>query len=246
MIKLILSCLILITAVSAFADELIFNTQEFKPFSYQDSGNNLGVGVEIVQSVCKKAGLDCKLNFYPWTRAQKGVEEGQADGLFILAKTPEREKWLTFTESLIESEYALFVPKDDTKNYSSAKEFTGKKIGVYGPSGTSASLEKMAAEVEGITIDQSVDDIAAFKKLNIKRVDAAYSNKDVGLMLIKDLTLDQVKYAFGHKKIVYYIAFNKNSAKQPAIDKFLKGVADFKKSGELKKLLDKYHMTEAK
>ena len=98
----------------------------------------------------------------------------------------------------------------------------------------------------GFNIDVSVDDIAAFKKLNIKRVDAAYSNKDVGMSLIKDLGLDQVKYSFSHKKITYYVAFSKKAADKATINLFLKTAEEMKKSGEIKKILDKYHMTEPK
>ena len=90
--KILLAITILCTQFSLFGAELIFNTQDFKPFSYQEKGKNLGAGVEIVEHVCQKAGITFKINFYPWTRAQKGVEEGDAQGLFILAKTPDRDK----------------------------------------------------------------------------------------------------------------------------------------------------------
>jgi len=229
------------------AKELVFATQDFKPFSYQDNGKPAGAGVEIVLTACKKAGIDAKIDFYPWTRAQKYVENGEAQGLFILAKTPEREKILDFSIPLIESEYALFVSADDQQKYENAKDFNGKIIGVYGPSGTSASLDKMAIDAGNIkNIDMSVDDIAAFKKLNIKRVDAVYSNRDVGEMLVKDLKLDKVKYALTHKKITYYIAFSKKAADKELVKNFEEALSALKKSGELKKILDKYDILEAK
>ncbi len=54
--KLILFGLALLLTVNQLSGELIFNTQEFKPFSYQENENNLGAGVEIVKAVCKKPG----------------------------------------------------------------------------------------------------------------------------------------------------------------------------------------------
>lgn len=237
--------LMILLSFNLFANELIFNTQDFKPYSYLENNIAKGAGVEIIEAVCKKAKLQYKINFYPWARAQKDVEEGKAQGLFVLAKSAEREQWLNFSEPLIDTEYAFFVSIDDKTQYKSVNEFKNKIIGVYGPSNTSSALEKLASEVGNITIEMTPDDIEAFKKLDTKRIDVVYSNRDVGQMFIKDLKLNNIKLGISHKKIVYSIALSKQFTDEESTKIFFEALKSMKTNGEIKKILDKYKMREA-
>lgn len=243
--KYFIFALMILLSFNLPAKELIFNTQDFKPYSYLENNIAKGAGVEIIDAVCKKANLQYKINFYPWLRAQKGVEEGKAQGLFVLAKSTDREQWLNFSESLIDTEYALFISTDDKTQYKSINEFKNKIIGVYGPSNTSTALEKLASEIGNITIEMTPDDIEAFKKLDSKRIDAVYSNRDVGQMLIKDLNLNNTKLGISHKKITYFIALSKQYADEESAKLFFETLKAMKKNGEIKKILDKYRMKEA-
>lgn len=243
--KYFLFVLMILLSFNLNAIELIFNTQDFKPYSYLENNIAKGAGVEIITAACKKSKLQYKINFYPWARSQREVDEGNAHGLFVLAKSTDRETWLDFSEPLIDTEYALFVPTDDNAQYKSINEFKNKKIGVYGPSSTSTTLGKLASEVGNITIEMTPDDIEAFKKLDAKRLDAVYSNRDVGQMLIKDLKLKNTKIGFNHKKIVYFIAISKQFKDEENVKVFFETLKEMKTNGEIKKILDKYGMKEA-
>lgn len=241
-------CIIMFSCLYAFIYSqtiLIFNTQEFEPFIYSQNNHPVGPGAEILELVCKNSGISYKLNIYPWTRAMAEVEEGKANGLFFLAKSKEREAWLDFSTPIIATEYGFFVLNEDKTKYSSDfQEMTNKTIGVYGPSNTSTSLESFAKTVS-IKIDKSVDDEAAFKKLSAGRFEAVYSNKDVGLAIIKKLNLKNIHYAGKHKDLVYYFALSKKTD-QTQKEKFFNELTTIKNNGGLSKILTKHNIQTAK
>ena len=47
------------------AEPLIFNTQDFKPFSYETSGVVSGPGADIIREVCKTMGTACSIRMRP-------------------------------------------------------------------------------------------------------------------------------------------------------------------------------------
>lgn len=244
--KLLFVLMLLASVFSIYAQNtLVFNSQEFSPFIYTQGGKPAGPGADIIATACKNAGIQYQINFYPWTRSVKEAEDGKVNGLLLLAKNKEREAWLDFSVPLIDTEYGFFVVKTDNTKYSTDfKEFAGKTIGVYGPSNTATSLEAFAKTVE-IKTDMTVDDESAFKKLNAGRYEGVYSNKDVGLALVKSLSLNNVKYAGKQKPLVYYISLTKKT--NPELrKKFLDEVTKMKADGTLNKILSKYSIHMAK
>lgn len=244
--KLLFVLMLFIIVFCLYAENaLVFNSQEFSPFIYTQGGKPAGPGAEIIATACKNAGIQYQINFYPWTRSVKEAEDGKVNGLLLLAKNKEREGWLDFSVPLIDTEYGFFVLKTDNTKYSSDfKELSGKTIGVYGPSNTATSLETFAKSIS-IKTDMTVDDESAFKKLNAGRYEGVYSNKDVGLALLKQLSLENVKYAGKQKPLVYYIALTKKT--NPALSKkFFDEVSKMKADGTLNKILSKYNIHMAK
>ncbi len=79
-----------------------------------------------------------------------------------------------------------------------------------------------------------------FIKLSMGRVDAVYSNRDVGYTLIKTLGLKNIRYVGPHKKLQYYIAFSKEFVDKKTVDKFNATFVDLQKRGVLQKILQKY------
>lgn len=76
-------CIILsISGTVVFAQSLIFNTQEFPPFSYGIDGRVSGPVAEIIETACKKSQLTCSFRLLPWTRAQKEVVVGKGPCTF--------------------------------------------------------------------------------------------------------------------------------------------------------------------
>ncbi len=227
------------------AAKLEFATQEFAPFSYTVDKEIKGPGPEIVRLVCSEMNIDCSIRVFPWRRALIMAQDGNIQGLFLIGKNKEREKWLVFSPPLLTTEYGIFVKDSNPLEVSNIQDIEGYDVGVYGPSNTSHSLEKIKAQIKDLKIKMDPNDEPCFNKLSLGRVDAVYSNKDVGFALIRKLELKNIRYAGTHKKLQYHIGIVKRNTDKKLSDRFNQTLRKLCKQGAIQKILAAYHMIPA-
>lgn len=205
-----------------------------------------GPAADIIRTVCRDMEADCSFKLLPWPRAQKEVREGKAHGMFVIGWNKARAKWLHFSPPILNTEYGFFVRQDNPLQFKEVTDVKGYRVGVYGPSNTSRSLEKIKAQIQDLTIEMRANDEAGFKKLSLGRVDAVFSNRDVGLALIAKLGLKNLQYAGAQRILQYYIGFSQQYADKQLVERFNATFRDLHKRGEIHKILGKYHMEAAK
>ncbi len=200
---------------------MILNTQDFAPFHYKTSrkGEAYGPVPQIVKTVCRAAGINCRIVLYDsWRLAQEDVKAGKADGMFVIAWNSARAQWLHRSTAIIETEYGLFVRADDDLQFELGSDrpsdLDGYTVGVYGPSGTSTSLKKLKTALESrgskIFINLEPDDKPLFQKLSVSRGKyAVYSNRIVGETIIRGMGLNNTRYSGMHRGLSYYVGFSK-------------------------------------
>ncbi len=243
-IACILLCFIHSAAIAKL--NIIFTTQDFYPFSYKQNGKVLGPGAEIIRTICNKINAECTITLHPWRRSIAMIKKGQTQSVFLVGKNKEREKWLAFSPAVVSTEYGFFECTESPLKYKNIQSLSGKTIGVYGPSNTSYQLKKTTRPIEKeVSIDLTPDDLTQFRKLSRCRVDAVYSNRDVGMAVIQGLKVQNVRYVVTDKKLNYYFAFSKKHTPAVFIRQFNAQLDKMKKSGELKNILDKYKMEMA-
>ena len=241
----------LLAASQAWSQELKFNTQDFPPFNYAIDGVVSGPAADIIVKVCAEAQMTCTFDLLPWIRAQDEVKRGQANAMFVIGWNEKRAKWLHFAPPIMNTEYGIFVRKDNPLDYKGLPDIVGYTVGVYGPSNTSNSLEKMKdgmteKGLDPIKIDMRPDDESGFKKLGLGRLDAVFSNRDVGYALIAKLGLkDNIRYAGPTKKLKYYIGFSKEHNDPDILQKFDAAYLKLYKQGDVKTILERYGMEPA-
>ncbi|WP_159084727.1 substrate-binding periplasmic protein [Dongshaea marina] len=229
---------------AAVSATISFATQEFPPFNYKGGSGVAGPGVDIINAVTKSMGDSATFKIYPWSRAQDLVKKGKVDGLFLLGKNKKRMEWLYYTPPIITTEYGFFVQTSAPLQYKAPSDIKGMKVGVFGPSNTSNSLNKLAKQVD-IKVDMTNKNEAVFKKLSSGRVDAVYSNRDVGNSIIKKLGITNLRYAGAQKPVTYYIAFSKEGFAEGTVKSFNEHYLKLKASGEIGKIVSGYNMTLA-
>ncbi|NDV22777.1 ABC transporter substrate-binding protein [Desulfovibrio sp. JC022] len=243
---LVLLIIVAFPTGSAARMEIKFATQDFFPFSYEENGEIKGPGAEIVREVCKKIDVKCSIGLYPWRRSLAMCNKGQIQALFMVGKNKERVQDFYFSPPLIATEYGFFECLDKPIKYEGITSLHNMTIGTYGPSNTSYSLEKLVIGPDNnINIDITPDDLTQFKKLARCRVDAVYSNKDVGLAIMKRLKIKNIAYAGTEKRLNYYIAFSKKSTPSVLVRKFNLCLSLMKQSGRLQQILQKYGLQAA-
>ncbi|MCP4347193.1 MAG: transporter substrate-binding domain-containing protein [Desulfobacterales bacterium] len=235
-------CTSLLFGTTVMGTELKFATQEFAPFSYETDGVVSGPVADIIRAICKEMETDCSFKSLPWARSQLYVKKGKMQGLFVIAYSDERSQWLTYSPPVLNTEYGFFVQNDNPLDLKQLSDISSYKIGVYGPSNTSKSLEKLKGELGNIVIDMTPHDEFPFKKLILGRVDAVYSNRDVGFALLRQLGLNNVKYIGAHKKLQYYIAFSKKYTDMKIVEKFNTTFMNLYKQGKIQQILAEYKM----
>jgi len=245
-IVLAMTAACLLAALSpAGAAELIFNTQEFAPFTYSEGGVVKGPVTEIVRKVCAEMRIECPIRSLPWRRAQQEVEEGKANGMFAIGWNAERAKWLYFSPPIVITEYGFFVRNENPLVFKQNADVKGYTVGVFGPSNTSTALEKIRAEVKDLTIDMTPQDEAAFQKLSVGRVQAVFSNRDVGHDLSRSLGITNIRYTGRQQSLKYYVGFSQKFTDKALVDQFSAAFRTLHKQGVIQEILARYRMDPA-
>jgi len=89
------------------------------------------------------------------------------------------------------------------------------------------------------------DDEAAFRKLSLARVDAVFSNRDVGYDLLHKLALKNIRYSGRQQSLKYYIGFSQKFTDKKVVDEFNTTFRSLYKRGVIQEILAKYKMDAA-
>lgn len=240
-VTLVFGACLLFTGFAAGA-ELKFNTQEFAPFNYGINGVASGPVADIIKKICGEINITCTIEVLPWRRAQDEVRNGIAHGMFSIGWNKKRAQWLYFSPPILSTEYGFFLRDNNPLQFMRNSDVKGYTVGVFGPSNTATALEKIKAEIKDMSIDMTPDDEAAFKKLSLGRVDAVFSNRDVGYDLMRKFDLKNIRYAGRQQSLKYYIGFSQKFTDKKLVDQFNAAFRDLHKRGAIQEILAKYKM----
>ncbi len=97
--RLAVSILCALAVCVAQAKEiLVVGTTFARIYEQTETGEFIGLGVELARSIAQQQGLTLKFGIVPWARAQEMVANGSADVLVGPYKTPAREARFAFTD----------------------------------------------------------------------------------------------------------------------------------------------------
>lgn len=110
------------------AIRLTFVTDSFPPYYYTENGVTKGLQYELAKAVFKKMNIPFEIKFLPWKRALMMAESLQADGIFGLRKTHDRQTWLIYPkEPLMVARTVIFKPAESQFEYTGVDSLKGKK-----------------------------------------------------------------------------------------------------------------------
>lgn len=233
------------------ADRLRFVTLEFAPFIYGENQQVAGPGRDVIAAACERAAIDCSFDIYPWRRAQELMKAGDADGMMVIGRNPEREEWLDFSPPMFRTEYGFFVRTEDALTYEEPAQVAGFHVGVFAPSNTETQLKGLRdklidAGLPPIEIDGQPDDSAGMRKLAAGRLDAVYSNRDRGYGILADEGLaKKVIYAGGDQVILYYAGINKDFGDPAVVARFFEAWRGLYADGEAQRIIASYGLEPA-
>ncbi len=151
---------------------------------YADSG----VAVEIVNRVFAQIdGAEARFPLIPWKRALHEVEHGHSDGIAILLKTAERERYMEYSVPLVTGYQLVWSVADESGavfEWDSIEDLHGKRVGIV--EGYSYGAEIDAAFASGAimpVLGPSVEHL--FAMLVAGRIDLVLENDAVGYELVR-------------------------------------------------------------
>jgi polar amino acid transport system substrate-binding protein len=233
--------------IIAHSDTYTCVSFEYPPLISQGTnGNAEGLAVAVVSQVFRRMGHDVQVVLYPWGRALALARQGDADCIFTLYRSAEREQFLDYSqEAVIPQIIYLYARKGVTLSFdgdlASLKGFhvgTAHKVH-YGPKFEEARPRLVIDEAP--TIEQN------FRKLALGRVDVVPSNlytasATLALPSLQPYADRIIRLPVPVETVMSYIAFPKAKKMTALRDSFDAGLRAFMGSGEYRRLLENYRL----
>ena len=245
---LALSIALLLLAAIAVSATVVFTTEPparlvcdaWPPYQFESRGRLTGFSTETVQAVYRRMGTPIRsLEIFPWKRAMDIVESGNAEGLFSVSRTRDREIFARFPEEpLFEAPWIIWTRRDTPIR--TMDDLKGKSVGVViGYSYTPEFWEfiQTYCKVEKVT----TDDINLHKLAN-HRLDAVAAEYGNALYIVRQLGL---KGLTPHRDMVIkndglFIMFNRKGVGEAFVRRFSEALREFKATPEFEALRRKY------
>lgn len=216
--------------------KLNFATDHFPPYYYIEENQPKGIQYELAALAFAKMYIPFEVKFLPWQRALKSAQYGNADGVFGLRKTSDRERWLIFPEEpLMTVRTVIFHRKKEPFQYTGIASLSGKKIGVtkgytYGQNFDQSTIFKKE-EVTSLRLN--------FLKLAAGRIDLVAAYKAVGLYTLKQMKLDnEISFCdLPIHSMPIYVGFKRKPGNGEKAAEFSQTLKQIKESPECRKLI---------
>ncbi len=150
------------------------------PYEMEVDGQLTGFHIELIRKVANNLEVSISFKSLPWKRAVKMVETGQISAITYIAKTPEREQFVYYSESNILSGTNHYLVK---RKHRDDIVYNGK-------------IEQLephtVAYISGFTLGKDFDESTSIHKVEVassKRVIEliAKQRHDIGVVSVDDL-----------------------------------------------------------
>lgn len=241
-----LSLLVVIGALSsapAMAEKMIFVTGGMSaPYVYLENDQIVGMDTEVLIRFCESKGISPQFRALPWKRALAEAQQGRIQGIFSLFRSDERDQFLYFPETPINSVRTVVVGrKADNLTINSLEGLKGLRVGVlhaykYGP-----EFDNMT----GLNKIFCRDKRELITLLDRERVDVTMDAADVFNFKVQEYGFNRAKFEILHQVRTnpIFVAFSKAGLGERGQELAAEFSAFFQKleeSGELEKIRDDY------
>ncbi len=137
--------------------------KDYYPFSFTEDGQEKGYIIEYTNLLAKKLGKEFSyVKDQTWKESVSDLKEKKIDILPMMKKTPEREKFVVFSDPMFET-YLGIATLEKNINKISLEGLIGKKIGVVGGYWFVNSLKKHYPKIKTIEYKTNLDALIGLK-----------------------------------------------------------------------------------
>lgn len=232
-------------AASAVAqDRLRLVTLEYPPYIINAPGGAEGLAASIVREVFARMNQPISIEFYPWSRSLRMLASGEADALFTIKHTQERERTMLFPrESLLSQDYVFFVRKDSNLRFNGDfASLANATIGLVRNTSYGTRFDTALARGGFPKLEYANDYEHIFRMLLAGRVDAVICSHLVGLSFLRQMNgVDQVTVSGPPAETaVSYLVFTRARDTRKLAEAFDQALAAMRRDGTLTRLAAPY------
>lgn len=227
---------------------LVRGDGDWRPYEWEEEpGDYRGVHIDLVREAARQAGIELRIEQYPWPRAIHYFKNGNADGLFYLFKNAERSEYTAFDDRNIISQAKLYVVVRkgfDFTFHGDLEELRALRVGVIRGFSYGASFVKKQDKLD---LEEFSSMAPMIRSLAAGRVDAVLVNYDNFIFGFQEDPLfeevDVLTPPFD--EISVYLGFSKTTVLPATLERFAGAMERVKQSSFYLDLLIRYAIPEA-
>ncbi|OQK17099.1 hypothetical protein AU255_04150 [Methyloprofundus sedimenti] len=225
---------------SCSAQAISIVSSQWAPY-VDDSLQRKGLAVELVDKALQRKGYQPTLHIYNWKRALEGVEIGVFDATCAIWKTPERERYLVYSEPYLTNTISFIKKKNLPIEYHSLADLQGLIIGVV----RNYAYDESFNNARGLIKIPENFIVQNLQKLNNGTIDLTLGDeRAINYMLEKFLpkhvdSFEFIKPALTSKKL-YLAVSRSNKAAQTIIEDFNQAIKEMQQDGSYDQIVSKY------
>ncbi len=166
-------------------------TADWPPFEWEEegTGKHLGISADFIKLAAQKVGLQVAPEFGRWSELVEKLKVKQIDSVPGLNKTPDRDKYLFFSEPFVDY-FSVIFTSEERDDINSMSDLDGKTVAVEKGY---ALAEVLARDFPKISLKLVDTTVQALQAVSSNNVDAFVGNQLVGTYLIKKYLITNVK-----------------------------------------------------
>lgn len=163
-------------------------THELPPYSYRDTAQQrlAGIAVEVVDCVMRRMGQPYDVQVLPWARAQKLVQQGEADGFFAASRNSDRDGYAVQSAIIAPQQWRWYLLAGNAADPQSPDFRATAQVGSF----VGANMLDWLREQGYRAVATPPTTEGLLKMLRAGRVDAILANNLVMERLIREQSLD--------------------------------------------------------
>lgn len=176
--------------VSSQSDYLFLGNETLPPMIYMKNGKPVGIIVDLAEAIKSRMSRPVSLKYMNWSQAQRLVLEGKADALLQINFSKERKKIYDFSDSILESEFNIFISSDREGVYD-ITSLRGLRVGLE-KEGLPIQIAKRDSLIKVVVVP---DIISGFHMLADGEIDAVIVDRWVGLFVLAESNIRTIRVA---------------------------------------------------
>ena len=233
----------------ARADVILIRSDDWCPYVC-DNKESPGYMVEVVTKIFSKQGHQVDFSLVNWARAVQEVRTNKSQAV-LGALHNDAPDFIFPTKPLGTGQNHFYVRKESKWVYTGAESLQGKRVGVINSYAYGGKVDELikSQKKNFISISGEYPLSQILKMMNSERLDAFIENEAVLRynLAVSHIPMDAYKavsVSLANDSNLY-IAFSPKNPKSAEYSRIItKGLAELRQSGELRKILAKYHLPD--